>query len=353
MNSGPFLLVKARNGLGNRLLCALTGLLYARLTHRQLVIDWSDPVYSSDGRNAFDLYFRCDLCPPGIVIPADASTRPAIWRGNLHEAAIDFHARVNPATLLNPTGSRAISVDLSRIDYEEDVLILISYFDEIDRLRRHFKKHAPELHGLSTRTILTKLLNDHLSLQPSVLQRVEGVRAAWPARPMIGVHIRYSDKKFRVPAIRAHLDALLARHPDCGLFLATDNRALQEEFADSYPTLVTAAKWFPVAGRSMHWNAECTDRLENGIEALIDLYLLAGCDYLVVDESSSFSYIASVLSKAPDAHIINVQVAAWLPPRLRRLLWLTWLRVPRFIRRWIETRLGLTVSYPRGDLLER
>jgi hypothetical protein len=113
MNSGPFLLVKARNGLGNRLLCALTGLLYARLTHRQLVIDWSDPVYSSDGRNAFDLYFRCDLCPPGIVIPADASTRPAIWRGNLHEAAIDFHARVNPATLVNPTGSRAISVDLS------------------------------------------------------------------------------------------------------------------------------------------------------------------------------------------------------------------------------------------------
>ena len=206
--------------------------MYARLTHRQLVIDWSDPVYSSDGRNAFDLYFRCDLCPPGIVIPADASTRPAIWRGNLQEAAIDFHARVNPATLLNPTGSRAISVDLSRIDYEEDVLILISYFDEIDRLRRHFKKHAPELHGLSTRTILTKLLNDHLSLQPSVLQRVEGVRAAWPARPMIGVHIRYSDKKFRVPAIRARLDALLARHPDCGLFLATDNRALQEEFAE-------------------------------------------------------------------------------------------------------------------------
>ena len=47
MNSGPFLLVKARDGLGNRLLCALTGLLYARLTHRQLVIDWSDPVYSA------------------------------------------------------------------------------------------------------------------------------------------------------------------------------------------------------------------------------------------------------------------------------------------------------------------
>ena len=125
---------------------------------------------------------------------------------------------------------------------------------------------------------------------------------------MIGVHIRYSDKKFRVPAIRARLDALLARHPDCGLFLATDNRALQEEFANSYPTLVTAAKWFPVAGRSMHWNAECTDRLENGIEALIDLYLLAGCDYLVVDESSSFSYIASVRQPGGDLNVDDVSI---------------------------------------------
>ena len=43
-----FLLVKGRSGLGNRLEVLMGGLVYARLTNRQVVVDWRDREYSND-----------------------------------------------------------------------------------------------------------------------------------------------------------------------------------------------------------------------------------------------------------------------------------------------------------------
>jgi hypothetical protein len=44
----------------------------------------------------------------------------------------------------------------------------------------------------------------------------------------------------------------------------------------------------------------------SSIEALIDLYLLADCQWLVVDRSSSFSRLAKLLSMAPAARVLDV-----------------------------------------------
>src|SRR5262249_35551159 len=41
-NDGKLLLVKGIAGLGNRILCALTGILYARLAGRKVCVDWRD-----------------------------------------------------------------------------------------------------------------------------------------------------------------------------------------------------------------------------------------------------------------------------------------------------------------------
>jgi hypothetical protein len=51
------LLVKGCEGIGNRLLGLLSGMLYSRLSGRQLVVDWCDPLFSLDGENAFPLLF--------------------------------------------------------------------------------------------------------------------------------------------------------------------------------------------------------------------------------------------------------------------------------------------------------
>ena len=53
-----YVLVKGKAGLGNRMLSAMTGVLYAMLSQRNLVVDWSDSTYSDDGQNVFPKLFK-------------------------------------------------------------------------------------------------------------------------------------------------------------------------------------------------------------------------------------------------------------------------------------------------------
>jgi len=43
-----YVLIKGKEGLGNRILSALTGILYAEISGRKIYIDWSDDVYSNE-----------------------------------------------------------------------------------------------------------------------------------------------------------------------------------------------------------------------------------------------------------------------------------------------------------------
>lgn len=73
--SDRYLLVKGRAGLGNRMLCALTGILYARLAGRRLLVDWSDPIYAEGGLNVFHRYFRCPRQTPPTAFPRRTRSR--------------------------------------------------------------------------------------------------------------------------------------------------------------------------------------------------------------------------------------------------------------------------------------
>jgi hypothetical protein len=57
--------------------------------------------------------------------------------------------------------------------------------------------------------------------------------------------------------------------------------------------------------------------LEAGAEALLDLYLLARCDELIIDSSSSFAEVAALLTDAPAARIHDVKQRDKLPPVVR------------------------------------
>ena len=69
MDENKYLLVKGLAGLGNRMLAALTGILYARMSSRRLIVDWRDPTFSKDGSNAFPVLFKCPLNGPVDEIP--------------------------------------------------------------------------------------------------------------------------------------------------------------------------------------------------------------------------------------------------------------------------------------------
>ncbi len=303
MGKDKFLLVKGMTGLGDRILCALGGILYARLSGRTLLIDWSDSLYSSSGDNVFHRFFKSQSCSPTAEIPTTDSVYPAIWRDRLHEPAQRIAEKhgYNPGDIL-----RELSIDLRRSDYQEDVLVLVRFNAGVDRLRTQFHGPFEELAKMPDRAILAKLLREDVVLQPEIRERVDQFkRRRFDART-VGVHVRYSDYRVRIMAIIKQLNALLERERDLQIFLATDNIEIKKMFESNYPRVITTPHWYADPGWPIHYDPASPDCTELAIEALLDLYLLAECSYLIVDESSSFSNLASLLISAPANNKINV-----------------------------------------------
>ena len=313
-NGDKFLLVKGVTGLGDRMLCVLGGILYARLSGRTLVIDWCDPFYSSDGSNVFHRFFESAFCSPTVNIPLTDSVYPRVWRGRLRDHAIEI-ARENEFN--SEEIRRALSIDLGNPDYPEDLVVLLEYDAHVDRLRPHFRGALPQFDQMSTADILAKLFREDLLLRREIRARVDHFKSSHFHARTVGVHVRYSDYRVRLFAIIKQLNALLKRQPDLQIFLATDNLEVRKMFDANYTGVVSTPHWYAPPGAPIHDNRTKPDPTETAIEALIDLYLLADCDYLIFDGSSSFGWVANLLSAAPAHRKLDVDPTGHLGKKRR------------------------------------
>lgn len=313
-----YLVVKGIAGMGNRMLAAMTGILFARLMRRRLIIDWSDFTYSNDGVNVFPLLFNCPDTDPPLAIPDTDSISPPVWRGRLTKSVSEVISEVDPSAYTSRRGYRRFSYDLDTLDHPEEVLVMWSYTQLIRRARKHFRGDFAALASKSDELILAELLRTTLIPRPEIRARVKEWRVKhFGGASVVGVHIRFMDTKLpHVPFIKlqtsidsffAAIDQIITKVPDFVIFLATDNREAQHLVEKRYPKVIATEKWFPTTGIEMHQNPECPDRMNNALEALIDMYLLAECDYLVFPSSSTFSYISSLYTNMPRAHIVDVE----------------------------------------------
>jgi len=316
------LLVKGAAGLGNRMQCVATALVYARLTSRRMIIDWRDPMYSDDGRNVFGRYFaRPDSGSLADLKDSSLSVAPGIWSGNLDEPVMEFMRRIGTASPLDPATWRPYTIDPRRLDYREAVAVFWSPFDLIDDIRKHFSGELAPWRRKTRRDILRGIFREEFIPVASVTERVESFRAAEFRTPVIGIHVRFTDRRCRLPAIVRRLSKLLKRHPGATIFLATDNLEVERRFQSEFANVKAIPKWFSPVGGTIHRSRLAVGRTENGIAALTDLYLLSECDYLIIDEHSSFGLVAAWLSNIPWSRIYNVQLIRVLPLRIRRLAW--------------------------------
>lgn len=317
---GKIILIKGKAGLGNRLLSAATGLLYGRLTGRKVYVDWSDETYSDHGENAFSSFFQVEGLHTRLPDLHGCSVAPAVWDGHLDESASVRVETVSPGQ----HGSKSLqrfSIDIRRRDYPQDVLVLCRYMHGLRSLSRHFSGEYACLNRLSTEQLLSELLSEFVCAAP-VRDAVEDFARQHFHRPTIGVHIRHMDRSCGLQPFLRHLDALRKRMPTSIVFLATDDNELNTILRDRYSACMTD-KWYPTAGNSLHQNKECLDRRQNGIEALIDLYLLARCGYLIYPGSSTFSWVARMFSTNPEARFYDIER---YQPRARIRQWIrNWL----------------------------
>lgn len=295
-------------GLGDRIRTVLTAILYAKLADRELFVDWDDGVYSQPGTNAFPKLFELRGVDQGLSIPSSDSVRPTLWKGNLGLTMHELYCRHGPIPWDRKAAIHNYSFDLSRLDYPEDVLVMWE-FDQFSKLRNHFKGGFAQLLQKSDGKIMTELLQENLVLSEELQELVEKWKNSFFSKSVIGVHIRKTKEAdcargtVSLKTYHAELNRLLRGSPNARIFLATDNSEIIQDFNKKYTNTVTRKKWLANPGESLHLNPHCPDRLQNAIDAVVDMHLLSECNYLIYPRNSSFSTVSMYMSKAPPENI--------------------------------------------------
>jgi hypothetical protein len=293
MNKQKYILVKGSSGLGNRILAAATAILYGQITQRKVIIDWSDGSYSENGVNVFHIYFQNSSIATLQDLPITDSVYPQIWQGNLHRP---FGALKNELQL---QGYSDMSFDVKKIYYSEEILVFCSYNSKIHEMRELFINDFTYLKKMTNPEILKIIISQNFKLQFDLRERVEQFKKQHFSNYNIGVHIRYSDMKISLDQLYQQVVKVQQKYKKANIFLATDSQKILQDFQNTYDNVIVTDKWFSPSGQRLHQNwDECPDKIENGRQALLDLYLLAECDSLIFSSQSSFGYVASLLSKS-------------------------------------------------------
>lgn len=307
-------------GLGDRLFGLSVGLLYAEVTGRTLYVDWRDGAYGEIGENLYLKLLRVPDLPTCDELPAVNSVAPDIWSGRLELPFADlrsFDLEQRGVTWTNgaPPWNRAeaierYSIDASRLDHPETAVVLWAG-DSLDPLVAALKADGRLPASADVEAVRGEVLRRHLRYQADIEDRIERiVNETFGSGPIIGVHYRLTDEAARARSIptrrqyHAAVAAHLRRRPEARIFLATDNRNVQQDFAETYgrDRVFWIDKWLPGAGASIHMNADCPDGVSAARDALVDAGLLARCTSLVLTGNSAFSLLAGILSAAPPAN---------------------------------------------------
>ncbi|MEL7142572.1 MAG: hypothetical protein AAGL08_10190 [Cyanobacteria bacterium J06573_11] len=304
-----YLLVKGVAGLGNRIFVVITAILYARMTDRTLVVDWTDNAYTTRKANVFPQLFELKNLSHVDQIIESESVHPNVWKHCLDQAISEVMA--NDSKLVKAMGQgifRKYACDVRRLNYSEDIVIASGYDEEIEDLRPHFKSEYAHLKKATKGTIANEVFYEHLNLAPPVRDRLETFKAAhMQGHKFIGIHIRQSDKSVSYGWYKKALAEHVGRYPDAHIFLATDNRNVEREINELYENVIVLDKWLPMPGVAVHKNTECPDLEEHAVTALLDICLLATCDYLIFSRTTSFGRLASYISTQPVSQHFDIE----------------------------------------------
>ncbi|MGB3695082.1 MAG: nodulation protein NodZ [Spirulinaceae cyanobacterium] len=313
MDKDKFLLLKAKSGMGNRILNLLGGILYSQITNRKIVVDWSDGVYSRKSLNVFPYLFSLKNVASATEVPDTDSVFPYMWTGNLHNnigvALKNNHLPNQDWFTRNPITWSTSRIDFACTDYQEKVLVNWSYFSDINRMRKLLKGPFKKFSYLNEKNIQKYLFTEHLCVSKEIQERVNFFKESYFRSKNIGVHIRWTDRRTSFDEYQEIIDSIIKDNVETSIFLATDNSLVQDYFVKIYgDKILLQEKWFPDKNSAilhLHYNKDCPDKLENAYQALVDMYLLANCDYLVCNQTSTFALVAELASNTPKMYIFD------------------------------------------------
>lgn len=299
------LIIKAKGGLGNRMLSAVTGLVLADLNNRTGYIDWRDGMYLAPGENLYPYLFDAAWMDDLEAWDSEVDVVPQMWSGRLTDQPVDIIRRHFPNQHQNPFLYRKLSIDLVRADPGARVGVFWSYLPKLERLKGRLSRD-PRFAGKSIETISREYLARYFRPVPEVVERIDSVFAQLQ-KPVIGVHIRFTDRKVPLGKIVGNLERLSRMMPEATIFLATDSEIAQNTILQRFDNVVTIEKALPKDGMALHYSTDSfADPVEEARNALADMMALARCDWLLHSRHSTFSVTAALLGNIPPERQVDI-----------------------------------------------
>lgn len=320
------LLIKGKGGFGNRMLAATTGLILAELTGRRPVIDWRDGIFLPVGTNLYPLMFDApDRCDPERFDEAP-EVDPPIWNGQVGERPGTMIDKYFPGQHRNPLVYRKLSLNLADPASDAPVAVFWSYLPKTPRLHHLLRAH-PAFANRSPEQVVGDMLARHFTPNARVRGEVDKLFAG-RTRPVIGVHIRYTDMKVPLGKYVAAIGQLRQRMPEAPIFLATDHAEPQALIQSRFGNVFEIEKLVATDNAGLHrpdqrGGATIANAQHEAENALIDMWALSRCDWLVHASRSTFSVLAAKLGGIPAERQIDIDrlnvyenVKNWIYARL-------------------------------------
>lgn len=166
------------------------------------------------------------------------------------------------------------------------------------------------------RVLAHSVLADHVRVRRHILDIVDRF---WSmhlhGRPVLGVHMRGTDKQADISGTVVppeqyvrHIDGYLALHPNASIFVATDSPVFLERLRARYPDRLVARDALR-SERNAFLDAAVPDAYRKGEDVLVDVLLLARCDFLLKC-ASAVGEFAIYFSPHLHDHSVDVQLQA-------------------------------------------
>lgn len=283
------LMIKAKGGLGNRMLSAASAILYAEATRRPWHVDWSDGIYANKPQNAYSLMFQ-DKCEVPCPHPDDFSRIvPAIWQGKLDQSPTRLMSQHFPSHHSNPFIYRKMSAPFTARSVQNQLEVFWSYTSKYGRVKSFL---AGTLRDRDF--AISTVLKSHFQPCETVKQRVESL-ARKATGKTLGVHIRYTDLKVPIEKVMDITQQCLDAGSFSTIFLATDSAKAEQLFRQRFDRVLTSNKHFADNNHQLHTLKPSDTKLDNSYAALVDMIMLSMCDALVYCSRSTFSETSRLL----------------------------------------------------------
>ena len=296
------LIIKGKGGLGNRILSAVSGILYAEATGRDYVIDWRDGIYANRPANAYPLLFNAQIQPPIPDNSTDCLVIPDIWQHHLAESPSQMISRFYPTQHSHPLVYRKLSAPLCHkeaLSNPQVIEVFWAYTSKIGRVKKFL-----DASKMSYRSLMRETLMSHFTPCESVLNQVETL--CIDSTATLGVHIRYTDLKVPLHRVLNAIEKRIAAGGYRNIFLATDNLMVEQQVTAGFDNVMTAQKVFADNEQQLHTPSCSDDKLQQSYAALVDMYALSKCAGLIYSSRSTFAKVSQLLGEESYQHMIDI-----------------------------------------------